>query len=126
MGRSLPFMRRGFYIMKKFAVKTKNRIYVIEFENVVFFEKELRKIIIHTKAGNIEFYGSFTELIQHLDDRFLFCHRSYIINMDEIIVMGEGKIYVSSNECIFFGRETYRKARKEFQRYLSKKFGKIT
>ena len=45
--------------------------------------------------------------------------------MDEIIVMGDGKIYVSSNDCIIFGRETYRKARKKFLRYLSKKFGKI-
>ncbi len=111
--------------MKKFAVKTKNRIYIIELGNVVFFEKELRKIIVHTKTGNIEFYGRFSELISHLDERFLCCHRSYIINMDEIIVMEDGNIYVSSNECIFFGRETYRKARKEFLRYLSKKFGKI-
>lgn len=111
--------------MKKLAVKRKNRIYVVEFENVVFFEKELRKIIIHTKTENIDFYGRFTELRPCLDERFLYCHRSYIINMDEIVVMDCGRIFVSSNECIFFGRETYRKARKIFLLYLSKKFGKI-
>ena len=116
---------RGSLVMEKFAVKTKNKVYVVKFKDVVYFEKDLRKIIIHMKTGNIEFYGRFTELKPHLDERFLYCHRSYIINMDEIIVMGDGKIYVSSNDCIFFGRETYRKARKKFLRYLSKKFGKI-
>lgn len=110
---------------KKLIVKIRGGIHVIPLEEIIYMEKDLRRIIIHKEDESVGFYGQFKDVVPYLDDRFLFCHRSYIINMDEIVVMDCGGIYVTGNKSIFFGRDTYRKAKKIFVGYLKKKFGRI-
>ena len=86
--------------MKKNIIVKKNSVtYQIPPQNVVYMEKDLRRIVI----------------------RFLYCHRSYIINMDEIIIMSHNQILLSSNEGIYFGKDTYRKAQKTFEEYMQRK-----
>ena len=104
--------------MKKNIIVKKNSVtYQIPPQNVVYMEKDLRRIVIHLSgmaSSELVVYGSFHDLIPNLDERFLYCHRSYIINMDEIIIM-------SSNEGIYFGKDTYRKAQKTFEEYMQRK-----
>ena len=91
----------------------------IPVDGIVFMEKSMRKIRVHTKDGIVEFYGKFSDIAEYLDERFMCCHRSYIINMDEIVLMNCRKIFVSSNDCIDLGRDTYSRARKAYGSYLS-------
>ena len=87
-------------------------------------EKDLRRNVIHLSemaSSELVVYGSFHDLIPNLDERFLYCHRSYIINMDEIIIMSHNQILHSSNEGIYFGKDTYRKAQKTFEEYMQRK-----
>ena len=107
--------------MEKLVVIKRSGVHVIDPENIRFFEKSLRKIIVHTKDGDIEYYGRFKELEGKLDDRFMCCHRSYIINMDAIVVMYEGGLYIEGNSSVFFGRDKFRKAKKIFVEYLHRK-----
>lgn len=106
---------------KKLIFKTKRAVYALPVDSIVYMEKNLRKIRLHTKDETIEFYGKFSDVIPMLDSRFLYCHRSYVINMDEIVIMTDNGIYVSNNECILLGRDTYGKAKRIFQDYLSQK-----
>lgn len=112
-------------IKKKIIINTKRGIYNLPLDMLIYMEKDKRRIIAHTYQGNIEFYGKFSELESVLDDRFMHCHRSYIINMDEIVVMTGGGIYLSNNESIYFGRDTYGRGRKIFEKYLENKFSKM-
>ena len=102
--------------MKKNIIVKKNSVtYQIPPQNVVYMEKDLRRIVIHLSgmaSSELVVYGSFHDLIPNLDERFLYCHRSYIINMDEIIIMSHNQILLSSNEGIYFGKDTYRKVRR--------------
>ena len=92
----------------------------IPVDGIVFMEKDMRKIRIHTKEEDVlEFYAKFSEIMPYLDKRFMHCHRSYIINMDEILLMECRQIHVSSNECISLGRDTYSRARKKYSEYMS-------
>ena len=88
--------------MKKNIIVKKNSVtYQIPPQNVVYMEKDLRRIVIHLSgmaSSELVVYGSFHDLIPNLDERFLYCHRSYIINMDEIIIMSHNQILLSSNE----------------------------
>ena len=103
------------------------RAYAVRLENIIYMEKALRKIVLHTDVadGNgykdIEFYGQFRDVIPSLDRRFMHCHRSYIINMDKIVWMAQNTIYLETNTGIYMGRETYRKAYREFHEYLEQK-----
>lgn len=111
--------------MKKNIIVKKNSVtYQIPPQNVVYMEKDLRRIVIHLSgiaSSELVVYGSFHDLIPNLDERFLYCHRSYIINMDEIIIMSHNQILLSSNEGIYFGKDTYRKAQKTFEEYMQRK-----
>ncbi len=108
----------------KLIFKTKQGIYALPVEDIVFMEKDRRKIRVYTEERTMEFYGSFKEYALELDKRFLYCHRSYIINMDKIILMADSYIFMTGNISVFFGRDTYSRARKIFYGYLRDKFQK--
>lgn len=110
---------------KRMIVSTKRGVYCVPFEMIIYMEKDLRRIVLHTVRGDIRFYGKFSDLQPRLDERFMCCHRSYIINMDEIVVMTGGSIYLSNNRSIYFGRDTYVRGRRIFEEYLDNKLKKI-
>lgn len=111
--------------MSKIVVRKKQGIFVFSAEDIVYMEKNLRKICLHTLCRDhrcIEFYGRFAEMAPYLDERFMCCHRSYIINMDNIVWMSGCEIFVSTNETIHMGRDSYGRARKIFTEYINKKY----
>lgn len=109
-------------MLKKLTIRARQGIYVFPIGDIVYMEKMRRKICIHTATGQMEFYGRFPEVLPFLDGRFMYCHRSYIINMDHIVWMACNEIHVTTNESIPFGRDTYARARKIFTRYMAEKY----
>lgn len=111
-------------MLKKLMVRCRRGVYVFPIEDIVYMEKMQRKICIHTAGGELAFYGKFPEILPFLDKRFMYCHRSFVINMDHIIWMAKNQICVTTNESIPFGRDTYGRARKIFTRYMMEKYPK--
>ncbi len=108
--------------LEKLMIKNRQGLYALPIDDILYMEKELRKIKLHTAYTTVEFYGKFDELMPFLDERFLFCHRSYIINMDKIIFMGANQIFVNvTGGGIPFGHCTFCKAKKIFAGYLAEK-----
>ena len=104
--------------MNGLIIRKKQGVYVLRADEIIYMEKKLRKINVHTADRDVEFYGSFSEIMPQLDGRFMCCHRSYLINMDKIIWMNCNEICVAGDETIFFGRDSFIKARRIFGRYL--------
>ena len=118
--------------MSEVIIKNRQGIFVFQVEDIVYMEKNLRKICLHARiAGGqeqqqIEFYGRFAEIVTQLDDRFMHCHRSYVINMDEIVWMRGCEIFIMPNTRIHMGKDTYGRARRIFEEYLRKKYPEKT
>ncbi len=112
--------------MSKIIVKKKHGIFTCAIDDIVYMEKDLRKIRLHTVDREMDFYGTFPEVVQFLDNRFMCCHRSYIINMDAIVWMKEQEIYVINNKSIHMGKDAYGRARKIFTEYLNQKYPEKT
>lgn len=113
--------------MSNFVFKARNAIYSIEYKDIIYFEKNLRKITVHIRGRgeentSIDFFGKISEIEGDLDERFMKCHRSYLINMDSIVWMKNCEIYLTNNRSIHLGRDTFYKARVIFTEYLKKKF----
>jgi len=108
--------------LNELIIKKRQGIYVFPADDIIYMEKKLRKINIHTKKHEVEFYGRFSDIIPLLDDRFMYCHRSYLINMDKIIWMQSNEIYVDNDEKIFFGRDSFVRAKKIFGKYHGRKY----
>lgn len=107
--------------MSKLIIHKKQGTYALPLDDILYMEKDLRKIKVYVKDACVEFYGKFSDVIPYLDRRFMHCHRSYVINMDKIVIMARNTVFVENNECIYLGRDTYGKAKKMFDEYLAKK-----
>lgn len=65
-----------------FVFKYNKTDYSIPFDEIMYFNKELRKIIVHTKYKEYELLGTFKEYKeQFLKHNFVFVHNSFCVNM---------------------------------------------
>lgn len=73
-------------IAKNYMVKMGDRVKAVPYEDILFFEvsQNSRKIILCAKNCQIEFSGKIKDIEKDLDDHFYRCHRSYIVNKDNI------------------------------------------
>ena len=105
-------------------VKIRGSVYSVPQEEIVYLENELRKICLHMRGREVLFYGTFEEILKELDERFLLCSRSYIVNMDHVRAMCHDENYevvMDSGEHLIFSKNNYLKATAVFEEYLLQK-----
>jgi len=83
-------------LQKIFTIKSDDKIVNIEYRKILFFETSptIHKVIVHAVDRHIEFYAKMKEIVEKLDDRFYRCHKSFIVNKDNI------KEIDVNNKCI--------------------------
>lgn len=73
-------------LQKIYTIEVGDRKISIAYKDIFFFEtsSNIHKIILHAKDRQIEFSGTIKDLENILDDTFLRCHRSFLINKNNI------------------------------------------
>ena len=66
-------------------------------ENILYFEKKRRLVIITTFHEVFSPYLTTTEVLKQLDTSFIQIHRSYIINSRYVINSGNNKVTVTDS-----------------------------
>ena len=69
-----------------FPLRLGDTIEMIPLDEIMFFEAHTimsRKLILHMRNRQIEFPGNLKKIAEALPD-FYFCHKSYLVNMDNI------------------------------------------
>ena len=102
---------------KCLVVKNKQGIYKIELSDIVYCEKEKRKIHIHTADRKISFYGKFEELLDSLSRDFYRCHNSYIVNMAKVCELSGKKFLCENGKSIPVSKTYYVKVRDALEHY---------
>lgn len=91
-------------INKTYIINQNDKRISIDYDEIIFFEtsSNIHKIILHAKKRVIEFTGQLKDLEQKLDYRFYRCHRSYIINKDNIdhIDFSDLTVYMKNGETV--------------------------
>ncbi len=92
-------------MQKKFTFKAEDKVINIEYNKILFFETSniIHKIIIHAVDRQIEFYSKMKDIEKKLDNRFYRCHRSFLVNKDNIkeIDTNNRIIYmINDEECL--------------------------
>ena len=85
----------GITINKKY-IRVDNKHTLIDENEIRYIERDGMKVILHTNFENIEIYSSFKKLLEQLPNNFVRCHKSYIVNINNIT-----KIKPSSNLIYF-------------------------
>lgn len=92
-------------LQKVFTIRVEDRIINIEYNKILFFETSptRHKVIVHAVDRQVEFYAKMKDIEEILDERFYRCHKSYIVNKDNI------KDIDLSNRCIYMvnGQECF-------------------
>ena len=103
-----------------------HKIIKIYLDDILYFEKRLRKIIVFAKQGNFDFYGKFEDLMPQLDRRMLRCHNSFIVNMDCVHQFDTDKFLLNNNNLIPISRRQAAEVKEKFLHYLHAKAQNLT
>lgn len=83
---------------KVYTIETGGRRIILDYDDIFFFETSgnIHKVILHAKDRQIEFSGTIKELARTLGDDFVRCHRSFLVNKNNIKEVDE------KNRIIYF------------------------
>ncbi|MEG1566678.1 MAG: LytTR family DNA-binding domain-containing protein [Anaerovoracaceae bacterium] len=105
-----------------FEVTNKQGTYVLPMQSILYFEKDNRIIYIKTVTTTYQFYGKFEEIENKLNDDFLRCHNSYMINLSKIASFEKGHFIMSDNKKIPVSRSYQQEVKNKFAAYLEKRY----
>lgn len=73
-------------LQKNFTMRIDDKVIHMEYKKILFFETSpiKHKVILHAIDRQIEFYANMKEIEEEVDDRFVRCHQSYLVNKDNI------------------------------------------
>ena len=71
---------------KVYTIEVGERKICIDYDDIFFFEtsSNIHKVILHAKERQIEFSSTIKELTNILDSNFVRCHRSFLVNQNNI------------------------------------------
>lgn len=87
--------------------------YQIPYEDILYFEGRKRKVNLHCRDEEYEFYEKISDVITEVDPMlFCRCHVSFIVNMDKITEIDESELVLSTGERLPISK-AYRKSVRE-------------
>ena len=101
-----------------FVVITKQGTTKIKIEDILYFEKELRRIHVHTTEGILSFYGSFKSLERMVDYDFCRCHYSVIVNLNKINHLERYELRLEGGEILTISQRKYPTTRMRYLAFL--------
>ncbi len=105
-------------ITKKF-IKLDNRNTLIDQNEIQYIKRNGMKVIFHTANDNYETYSSFNKLKSELPENFIRCHKSFIVNINNITKLEpkSNLIYFKNNTTCDIGPKYKKEFLKEVNYY---------
>lgn len=103
---------------KALALIKNGKVQMIMIRDILYCEVFDHQICIHAADGNYEYFGSLHSLEQKLDERFLRCHRSFIVNMNHITGQENGTATVTGGDQILISRRKQQEFMKKLLSFL--------
>lgn len=89
---------------KKF-IKIDNKNTIIDENEILYIKRDKMKLVFHTKERDYETYSSFNKIHSQLPKNFVRAHKSFIVNVDNIINVDpvSNTIYFTNNSICYIG-----------------------
>lgn len=102
MNAHKKFYLKSKEVSENFTMKVTDKVINVSLDDILFFETSdvIHKIVLHCKNRQIEFYSKMKDIEKQLDSRFYRCHRSYLINKNNIKSIDKDKriVYMYNDE----------------------------
>ncbi|HJB81832.1 MAG TPA: LytTR family DNA-binding domain-containing protein [Candidatus Mediterraneibacter intestinavium] len=93
--------------------------YQIPFQEIIYFESNLRRVTLHTGKEAFSFYGRLRDLSEHLNPiLFVRTHASYLVNMEYIRSIRDAEVLLSTGEHIPVSRKYRPSVRDKHLEYM--------
>ncbi|MCI9597645.1 MAG: LytTR family transcriptional regulator [Firmicutes bacterium] len=102
----------------EFAVVTKKGIERIPMDQILYFEKEKRKVHLYTPTQRCTFYGKFSDVISRTSPCFMRCHNSYVVNIAQMRKLIGRKFFFANGMVVPISQTYYREIRQAYLSYL--------
>lgn len=91
----------------------------IPVEDILYVENQGRKVILHTKHENIEYYERMNHLEEVLGKGFYRCHRGYLVALSAISGYNNTGILINQGDTIYLAKQKYSEFVKIYSRFLN-------
>jgi len=100
-----------------FTYKYGHDTYKMKLKDIIYLESSGKKIIIHAKSKNDEYYGSIEEAYESQLKRygFLFIHRAYVVNYDHVTAFEYEQLTLSDKTTLPIGQARRKEIRNRQQ-----------
>jgi len=71
-------------VTDKFVIKSKNEVNLIDYNDIIFFEKDGKKLYVHLEKDTLTVKESLKLLMTRVPNKFIRVHNSYVVNTDYI------------------------------------------
>lgn len=103
----------------RLLVKYKSIMRSIRPEEILYLESAGHMVTIHTTTGKHSCYDQLEKLFERLPESFIQCHKSYIVNMDEIRRIERNRILLADDTEIPISKSRYSDARRRYSHYMA-------
>ena len=86
-------------------------------KDIVYFEAAAHKVLIRTKKALFEVRANISDLEKSLNEDFIFCHRSYIVNLGYIQGLKKNELILINGESIPLSRRLSKEVNLAFITY---------
>jgi DNA-binding LytR/AlgR family response regulator len=102
-------------------VKTQGVARIIPFRDISYIEADKHNVYIKLQDKSIKIYSSFSEITEQilLDNRFVQCHRSYIVNLNEIKTIANNEVVMRGGKIIPISKG-YQKVKNKIVKWIFK------
>ena len=101
---------------KPLQIKAGSKQINLELCDIYYIEKVLKKVVIYSKYGRYEFYGSIGALEEQLGDSFLRINQGTLINKSETLYIEKSSIHLKSGDELHIGRTYANRVREELKK----------
>ncbi|QES75944.1 response regulator transcription factor [Clostridium diolis] len=107
---------------KQVIIMNKKGNYRIPYKDIIYAESKARVVNIYMKSSEvISFYSKLEDFFQSLkDERFLRCHKSFVVNMDFILKIENSCAFMLNNIIIPITNSKIALIREKYYDYLLK------
>ena len=102
----------------KLLIRHKGTMYALLFDEIMYLESKLHKVYIITKESIYECGEKLDQVKERLDERFLHCHKSYIVNMNHIQELKNGEIKLINESTVPVSKKRYTQTKEDYCLFL--------
>lgn len=103
---------------KKLTIIHKNRALSLYNKDIVYIESVGHKAIIHTRNQDYICYEKLNDLKKRMDSYFVECHKSFLVNMEEISRIEKDKMIFFDGREAPISKKKYDDVRKIYFKYI--------